>query len=209
MRRAALFVIGAYAYALVLAPWAGAHAEIAPKKVPAGGVSTFVLSVEGEESAPTVKIAMQLPLGMANVKPANVRGWQVNPGGRVITWTGGRIAQGQTGEFEITGQFPNSPGRTLVFPVVQTYGNGTVVRWIGAPASETPAPRITLTAAAPPPPPPPPVTTTTTTTASPTTSAPSEPDDDDDNGAAGWIIGGAVVLGVLAVGGALLWRRRR
>jgi uncharacterized protein YcnI len=198
MRRAALFVIGAYA--LVLAPWAGAHAEIAPKKVPAGGVSTFVLSVEGEESAPTVKIAMQLPLGMANVKPANVRGWQVNPGGRVITWTGGRIAQGKTGEFEITGQFPNSPGKTLKFPTVQTYADGTVVRWIGAPASDTPAPTITLTAAAQPPPRPPPVTTTTTTPS---------PNEDDDGGSTGWIIG-AVVLAVLVGSGiALLWRRRR
>jgi periplasmic copper chaperone A len=203
MRKATLFVLAAIG--LVLVAQAGAHAEITPEKVPAGAVSTFVLSVEGEESAPTVKIAMQLPPGMANLKPATVRGWQVNLGGRVITWTGGSIAQGQTGEFEITAQFPNSPGKTLKFPVVQTYGNGTVVRWIGAPSSETPAPRIELTAsAAPPPPPPPPQATTPTTTS---TNAPAESDDDD--GAAGWIIGGAVVLGLIAVGAALLWRRRR
>jgi uncharacterized protein YcnI len=205
MRRATLFVVGAIG--LVFVAQAGAHAELAPEKVPAGGVSTFTLSVEGEESAPTVKIRMQLPLGMANVKPANVSGWQVSLAPRVITWTGGRIPQGETGEFEITGQFPDSPGKTLKFPVVQTYGNGTVVRWIGAPSSETPAPRIELTAsAAPPPPPPPPSQTTTPTTTS--TNAPSETDDDD-NGAAGWIIGGAVVLGLIAAGAALLWRRRR
>ena len=204
MRKATLFVFAAIG--LVFVAQAAAHAELTPEKVPAGGVSTFVLSVEGEESAPTVKIAMQLPPGMANLKPANVPGWQVNLGGRVITWTGGRIAQGETGKFEITGQFPNSPGTTLKFPVVQTYGNGTVVRWIGAPSSETPAPRIELTAsAAPPPPPPPPQATTPTTTS---TNAPAE-SDDDDSGAAGWIIGGAVVLGLIVAGAALLWRRRR
>jgi uncharacterized protein YcnI len=204
MRKATLFVLAAIG--LVFVARAGAHAEITPEKVPAGAVSTVVLSVEGEENAPTVKVAMQLPPGMANLKPATVRGWQVNLGGRVITWTGGSIPQGQTGEFEITGQFPNSPGKTLKFPVVQTYGNGTVVRWIGAPSSETPAPRVELIASVTPPPPPPPPQTTTPTTTS--TNAPGETDDDDD-GAAGWIIGGAVVLGLIAVGAALLWRRRR
>jgi uncharacterized protein YcnI len=203
MRKATLFVVAALG--LVLVAQAGAHAEITPEKVPAGSVSTFTLSVEGEESAPTVKIAMQFPAGMANVKPATVRGWQANFGGRVITWTGGRIPQGETGEFEISGQFPNTPGKTLKFPVVQTYGNGTVVRWIGAPSSETPAPTIALSAAAAPPPPPPPQATTPTTTS---TNAAAE-SDDDDNGAAGWIIGGTVLVVLIAAGAALLWRRRR
>ena len=70
MRRASLVVVAALG--LVVVAQAGAHAEITPKKVPAGGVSTFVLAVEGEESAPTVKVAMQLPPGMANLKPATV-----------------------------------------------------------------------------------------------------------------------------------------
>ena len=204
MRKAALVVSAALG--LVVVAQAGAHAELAPKKVPAGGVSTFVLSVEGEEAAPTVKIAMRLPTGMANVKPANAGGWQANLGARVITWTGGRIPQGETGEFEITGQFPRTPGKTLKFPVVQTYGNGTVVRWIGAAASETPAPTIQLTAATTPPPPAPePPAATTPTTA--TTSA-GENEEDDDNGSAGWIIGAAIVVGLIAAGAALLWRRR-
>ena len=204
MRRAALLVVAALG--LVVVAQAGAHAEIKPESVPAGSVSTFTLSVEGEKNAPTVKVAMRLPSGMANLKPAEVGGWQVNLGGRVITWTGGRIAQGKTGEFPIKGQFPRTPGKTLKFPVVQTYGNGTIVRWIGAPSSETPAPRIELTASAGPPPPPPPPQATTPTTTS--TNAPIE-SDDDDSGAAGWIIGCAVVLGLIAAGAALLWRRRR
>jgi periplasmic copper chaperone A len=202
MRRASLAVIAALG--LVFVAQAGAHAEITPKSVPAGGVSSFTLSVEGEKNAPTVKVAMRLPSGMANLKPADVAGWQVNLGGRVITWTGGRIAQGKTAEFEITGQFPRTPGKTLKFPVVQTYGNGEVVRWIGAPSSSEPAPTIRLTAAVTPPPPPPPPAATTPTTPS---SAAGE-NDDDDNGSAGWIIGAAIVVGLIAAGAALLWRRR-
>jgi MYXO-CTERM domain-containing protein len=202
MRRTSLVVIAALG--LVIVAQAGAHAELTPKRVPAGGVSTFTLSVEGEKSAPTVKVAMRLPSGMANLKPADVSGWQVKLGGSVITWTGGRIAQGKTGEFPVTGQFPRTPGKTLKFPVVQTYGNGEVVRWIGAPSSTEPAPTIRLGAAVTPPPPlPPPAATTPTTPPAPVAS-----NDDDDNGSAGWIIGAAILVGLIAAGAALLWRRR-
>lgn len=202
MRRTSLVVIAALG--LVIVAQAGAHAELTPKRVPAGGVSTFTLSVEGEKSAPTVKVAMRLPPGMANLKPADVSGWQVKLGGSVITWTGGRIAQGKTGEFPVTGQFPRTPGKTLKFPVVQTYGNGEVVRWIGAPSSTEPAPTIRLGAAVTPPPPlPPPAATTPTTPPAPVAS-----NDDDDNGSAGWIIGAAILVGLIAAGAALLWRRR-
>jgi periplasmic copper chaperone A len=202
MGRTSLVVIAALG--LVVVAQAGAHAELTPKTVPAGGVSTFTLSVEGEKSAPTVKVAMQLPPEMANMKPAEVRGWQVKLGGRVITWTGGRIAQGKTGEFPIKGQFPRTPGKTLKFPVVQTYLGGEIVRWIGAPSSTQPAPTIRLTAAVTPPPPPPPPAATTPTTPP----APAASNDDDDNGSAGWIIGAAIVVGLIAAGAALFWRRR-
>jgi hypothetical protein len=42
------------------------------------------------------------------------------------------------------------PGKqgVLVFPATQTYSNREVVRWIGAPDSDEPAPRVTLAAAA-------------------------------------------------------------
>lgn len=199
MRRTALLVV--FATGLVLAPQAGAHAEITPKRLPAASTSTFVLSVAGEESSPTTKVAVQIPRGLSNVKPAPVRGWQANLGARVITWTGGRIPEGENGEFEIAALFPDTPGRTLTFPTVQTYRNGTVVRWIGAPASETPAPTIRLTAARatqPPPPvtPPPP---TTTTAAS---------ESDDDSGSTGWLIGAVVLVVLVGAAVALLWRRR-
>ena len=42
---------------------------------------------------------------------------------------------------------PNTPGTELVFPAIQTYSNGEVVRWIGAADADEPAPRVTLEAA--------------------------------------------------------------
>jgi periplasmic copper chaperone A len=199
MKRTALFVVSAIG--LVVVAQAGAHAEITPKKLPAASTSTFVLSVAGEESAPTVKVAVQLPPGLSNVKPAPVRGWQANFGGNVITWTGGTIRQGQNGEFEIAALLPDTPGRTLKFPTVQTYGNGTVVRWIGAPSSEMPAPTIELTAARATPPPPP------VTEPPPTTTA-AAPESDDDSGSTGWLIGAVVLVVLIGAAAALLWRRR-
>ena len=200
MKRTALLVV--FTAGLVLAPPAGAHAEITPKRVPAASSSTFVLSVAGEENAPTTKVAVQIPRGLSNVKPVPVRGWQVNVGTRVITWTGGRIPQGENGEFEIAALFPDTPGRTLKFPTVQTYRNGTIVRWIGAPASETPAPTIRLTAARATPPPP------SVTPPPPTTTA-AAPESDDDSGSTGWLVGAVVVIALVGAAAALLWRRRR
>ena len=43
---------------------------------------------------------------------------------------------------------PGKPGQTLTFKALQTYSNGDVVRWIGAPDADEPAPRVQLTAAA-------------------------------------------------------------
>jgi len=203
MRRGALIV--AAALGLVVVAQAGAHAEIKPESVPAGSVSTVKLSIEGEKNAPTVKVAMRFPQGLVNLKPADVAGWQVNLGGRVITWTGGRIKQGKTAEFPLTAQFPRTPGKTIKLPVVQTYGNGEVVRWIGSASSSEPAPTIRLTAATGPPPPPAPEPPAATT---PTTATTVAADDDGDNGSAGWIIGAAIVVGLIAAGAALLWRRR-
>ena len=197
------------AIGLVLVPQAVAHAEITPARVPANGESEFVLSVAGEEDAPTVKVAMRLPAGMPNVKPLTVRGWQAQFAGRVITWTGGRIPQGESGEFTIRAQFPNTPGARLRFPTVQTYGNGTIVRWIGALSSDTPAPTILLTAAAQPPPPPRATTTTPATTPATTTPTTTASENDEDDGSTGWVVGAVIIVVLAGAAGALLWRRRR
>jgi uncharacterized protein YcnI len=201
LRRASLLAVAALG--LVIAPSAGAHAEITPEKVPASGVSTFVVNVEGELDSPTIRVAVQVPAGLAQVKTPVVPGWQVTRAGRVITWSGGSFGHEEYGKFKITARFPNTPGSRLKFPTVQTYGNGAVVRWIGAESSDTPAPTILLTAAAqppPPPPPPPPPAIATTTTASV---------NDEDDWSTGWLVG--AVVGAVLVGSAvaLLWRRRR
>jgi LPXTG-motif cell wall-anchored protein len=95
---------------------------------------------------------------------------------------------------------PNTPGRVLVFPALVLYQDGKVVHWIGTESSDTPAPRVTLTAAkgqTNPPPPPPSIQATTTTST----------EGDGGSNTWIWIVIAAAILGSLAA--ILVVRRRR
>jgi uncharacterized protein YcnI len=184
---------------LSLVPAALAHVEPSPEKVPADSVSNITLSAEGEESVPAVKLTVQMPAGVTDVVAHPTAGWTQSVKGRVVTWSGGKIPHGADGKFSFTAQMPNTPGRVLLFPSLVTYQDGKVVHWIGAESSDTPAPRVTLTAAKgqtnPPPPPPAPTTTTTSTQG------------DGGSNTWIWIVVVAAILAALAA--ALIVRRRR
>ena len=191
---------------LVFVPQAMAHAEVTPAKTPAGGVARIVLQLPGEESVPATRVALQLPRSVSRAKFEPARDWKLRVSGRVATWSGGAIAPGEVGRFAFSAQMPATPGAELVFPTVQTYENGVIARWIGAPGADMPAPRLTLTAAKPkpkplPPPPsdPPPRVTTT---------APAPSQEDGGDGSVAWLIAGGIIVGLGAVG-LLLARRRR
>jgi uncharacterized protein len=68
----------------------------------------------------------------------------------VWTRTGpkGGIKPGQFMDFPISVQIPGKAGDKLTFKALQTYSNGEIVRWIGAPGSAEPAPQVKVTAAA-------------------------------------------------------------
>ena len=183
---------------LVVVPLASAHVEPSPEKVPAGSVSKITLSAEGEESVPAVKLTVQMPTGVTDVVAHPTSGWKQSVNGRIVTWSGGKIPHGADGKFAFSAKMPDSPGRVLVFPALVGYQDGKVVHWIGATSSDTPAPRVTLTAAAgqTQPPPPPASSIPTSTTAS------------DPGGGTSWIwifVAAAIIASVSAI----LLRRRR
>ena len=180
---------------LVVVPVAAAHVEPSPEKVPAGRVSRITLSAEGEETVPAVKLTVQMAPGVTDVVAHHTRGWKQSVNGRILTWSGGKIPNGADGKFAFSANMPDLPGRVLVFPALVTYQDGKVVHWIGAESSDTPAPRVTLTASAQTSRPPPPATTTTTST-------------EGDGGSNTWIwivIAAAIIASVSAI----LLRRRR
>jgi uncharacterized protein YcnI len=64
-----------------------------------------------------------------------------------VIWTGGTIGPGQYLEFPLSVAIPDTPNATLTFKTIQTYSNGEVAKWIGAPDADEPAPQVLVAAA--------------------------------------------------------------
>jgi uncharacterized protein YcnI len=205
--------------ALALAPAAGAHVTLQPPEAPAGGFTRLDVRVPNErDNAGTTKVEVQLPPGFLSVSTEPVPGWdteltmrkldepveqfgeQVTEEVGTITFSGGNIRPGQFQDFGLSLAVPEGrPGSMLTFKAIQTYDNGEVVRWIGPPDSDEPAPQVELTAAEEEAPAP----------AAEQESAPAASEEDDEgNGLAiaALVVGG---LGLIAGVAALFMARRR
>ena len=197
---------------------AGAHVTIQPDRAPAGGFTRLDVRVPNEEDDKgTTKVQVRMPPGFAFASYEAVPGWKVDvkrtklakpiktDDGEItdqvseITWTGdgrtGIIAPGEFRDFGLSVGVPDrKPGSKLTFKALQTYQGGQVVRWIGAPDSDKPAPQVTLTKAA--------------DEHGTATAAPAAESGDDDGPSTGLVVI-ALVLGAagLATGVAALVRR--
>jgi periplasmic copper chaperone A len=159
-----IWLYAAVLAALFCAPAASAHVTVNPSQWEAGGFARFAIRVPTERpDAVTTRVQVKLPDGVFFVafqpkagwtrkvtmtklrEPVEVSGERIGERVDTVTWSGGRIRPGEFDEFGISARMPDSPGRELVFPAVQTYSSGEVVRWIGPPDAEEPAPRVKLT----------------------------------------------------------------
>jgi uncharacterized protein YcnI len=165
--RTCILAAGVVSAVLALAPVAGAHVTIQPPEAPAGGFTRLDVRVPNErDNADTTKVVVQMPPGFLSVSHEPVPGWDVELtmrkldqpveqfGEQVteevgrVTFSGGVIRPGQFQDFGLSVAVPEgTPGSMLTFKSLQTYSNGEVVRWIGPPDSEEPAPQVELTAA--------------------------------------------------------------
>lgn len=150
---------------------ADAHVTLQPKTAAAGAYTVESVRVPNEtDDAVTTKVAVQFPDGFASASYQPTPGWsvkvvkqklatpvktddgEITEGVKTITWTADSksagIAPGQFRDFPISVQIPGKAGDTLTFKALQTYSDGEVVRWIGAPDADKPAPTIAVTAAA-------------------------------------------------------------
>jgi periplasmic copper chaperone A len=161
------YILGAALVAvLALAPTAFAHVTLQPEEAPAGGFTRLDVRVPNErDNADTTKVDVQFPPGFLSVSYEPVPGWDIKITKRKldkpveqfgeqvteevgrITFTGGTIGPGQFQDFGLSLAVPDKPGTAVTFKAIQTYSNGEVVRWIGPPDSEEPAPQVKLTAA--------------------------------------------------------------
>jgi uncharacterized protein YcnI len=156
--------LSAVAAALLFASVAAAHVTLNPDEWEAGGFARFAVRVPNErENADTIEITVRFPQSIISASFQPMPGWkrsiemepldqpveeegeQITEHIASVTWSGGRIAPGEFEEFGISFRVPETPGEDLVFPSIQRYSNGEVVRWIGPPDSESPAPIVSVT----------------------------------------------------------------
>lgn len=156
--------------ALALPGVAQAHVTLQPDHVTAGAFTVQSVRVPNErDDAVTTKVDVQLPSGFASVSYQATPGWSVRVAKerlaqpiqtddgpvteevRRITWTAGSRAEGiqpgQFRDFPLSLRIPDRAGAALTFKALQTYSDGEIVRWIGPPDGDTPAPRVTVQAA--------------------------------------------------------------
>jgi uncharacterized protein YcnI len=149
------------ALALLAPASATAHVTVQPNEAPEGAYTVLDVRVPNEtDDAITTKVAVQFPEGFGDVSYQAVPGWNVEvidqklkvpiqtddgpvtEGVKEVVFRGGKLAPGQFEDFPLSVQIPGKAGEELTFKAVQTYDNGEVVRWIGAPKSEHPAPQV-------------------------------------------------------------------
>jgi uncharacterized protein YcnI len=159
---------------LGLASAASAHVTVNPGEAKKGAFAVLAFRVPNErDDAGTTKVEINFPadhpIPFVSVrphpgwtytvertrldKPVEAHGRSINEVVSKITFTGGPIRPGEFDEFEVSaGPLPEDADQ-LVFPTLQTYESGEVVRWIeptpaGGEEPEHPAPVLRLVAGA-------------------------------------------------------------
>jgi periplasmic copper chaperone A len=163
MKLRTLALLGTAAGALAAAGAAQAHVTIHPNALPSGGYTVIDVRVPNERpTANTTKVDVQFPPGFYSVSYRAVPGWKARlvyrKLAKPVTVEGQSVSQ-EVGEVVFTGKLPPKqfiefplsvavpaakPGTLLTFKALQTYANGEVVRWIGPPSADTPAPQVKI-----------------------------------------------------------------
>lgn len=170
MIRRIVLAVGVGAALVLTAAPAWAHVTISPQSAPAGSDAVLTFNVPTEsDTANTTQVEIDFPvdhpIASADVQPKT--GWtakvetvkvakpiktdngDVTEAVSKVTWTGGKIEPGQFDQFVVSVGLPDD-ANSLEFKALQTYDDGTIVRWIedtpqGGPEPENPAPVLTLT----------------------------------------------------------------
>ncbi|WP_053227889.1 DUF1775 domain-containing protein [Solirubrobacter soli] len=139
--------------ALVLAEPAAAHIQVRPALAAPGDPVLFEVIVPGERDARTTEVTVQVPKDVLPFSFEASPGWtRTNTLARdgsiaTVTWKG-KLDEDGFARFAFLASTPEQEGE-IVWKAIQTYDDGSVVRWIGAPESDNPAAVTTISAAAP------------------------------------------------------------
>ena len=175
LKRSALVAATVAGLTLAVASPAAAHVSVSSSNATQGGYAKVTFRVPNEsDTDSTTKVEINLPadapVGSVSLRPVNgwtavatksklatpleVHGTQITEAVSKITFTAPAASAIKPGEFQ---EFDVSMGPLpkvdqMIFKALQTYSDGTVVRWIEEPATdgtepESPAPVLKLAAA--------------------------------------------------------------
>ena len=217
----------AFAAVLAVAGPAAAHVEVSasdPRALAKNVTLTFTSEAESDTSG-IAKLQVVLPKGIAPDAVSLAKapaGWKLTPSEGGYTVGGKALATGTDAAYSITvTQLPDAT--SLVFKTIETYGDGSVDRWIELPSGgaepENPAPVLALEPAAPgatassaAPTPTPSASAATTEPSTSTSERPAEKPsgkaDEKDSGGNATTVAIVVAAVVVAAGLALWWFRR-
>jgi uncharacterized protein YcnI len=136
-------LLAATVVAASVATGARAHAIVRPSESRPAELQQYTLTVPTERDVPTVSVAMKVPTGIDFFVVQETPGWRtqlVRVSGRVdqVRWIGGSLRPGFFATFRFIARNPII-AEAISWRIVQHYGDGKVVRWIGPAESDTPA----------------------------------------------------------------------
>lgn len=156
----ALKKIGALLFAATLAfgyaGMASAHVRVEPTEVAQNAYQVFTIRVPSEnESVNTTQVKLDVPAGVEVSRFEPYPGWtsatEKDADGKVVsvTWKadGAGINETEFVQFRFQGHVAED-AKELVWKAHQTYSDGAVVDWSGAPDADTPASVTAVVAAA-------------------------------------------------------------
>jgi uncharacterized protein YcnI len=122
---------------------AAAHVQVLPSTVAPGDPTLFTVLVPNESNSETVKVELKIPDGVIPFSFEEAPGWRrverlaADQSLDVVEWSGA-LPPGEFVRFSFLAATPEAEGE-IAWPAVQSYEDGTKVRWIGGPGSEEPA----------------------------------------------------------------------
>jgi uncharacterized protein YcnI len=153
----------AAAAAAALPALASAHVSVHPNALPSGGFTVIDVRVPNErDGARTKRVDVKFPPGFVFVSYQPLPGWSAKilyrklakpvtvfgeqhtqEVDRVVWSSASGIGKNQFVELPLSVAVPAAKsGSVLTFKALQTYSNGEIVRWIGSPSADAPAPQV-------------------------------------------------------------------
>ncbi|MFM1654377.1 YcnI family protein [Brevibacillus sp. B_LB10_24] len=132
---------------------ASAHVTVWPKTSTTGAYEKYTVRVPVEKESNTTEVRLEFPEGVKVGTVMPTPGWSYafenDSEGRpkALVWKAenGGIKPHEFMEFSFVGANPKTAG-SLAWKAYQTYADGSVVEWTGAPGTETPASVTTIEA---------------------------------------------------------------